>query len=217
VSDIFREIDEEVRRENFKKLWERHGTLIVAAVVLFVLAVAGWRGYEWWQAREAARTGTQFEQAVALIEQGKHAEARAAFATIAAEGSRGYRPLARLREAAALGQTDPAAAVAAYDKIAADTGLDATLRELAALHAGALMVDTASYEDVLRRLEPLAGGDRTFRHSAREYLALSAWRASNTDETRRWIEAITADPETPPAIRSRSDVLSALVPPAAKS
>ena len=217
MSDIFREIDEEVRRENFKKLWDRYGTVVVAALVILVLAVAGWRGYEWWQSREAARTGAQFEAAITLAEQGKHAEAQAAFARIAAEGTGGYRVLARLREAAELAQTDAAAAVAAYDRLAADTGLDPTLRELATLHAGALLVDSASYEEVAGKLEPLTAGERTFRHSAREYLALSAWRGGKADEARRWIEAISADPETPPAIRSRSEMLSALVAPSAKS
>ena len=46
VSDIFDEVDEEVRREQFKKLWDRYGTLFVALAVLIVVAVGGWRGYQ---------------------------------------------------------------------------------------------------------------------------------------------------------------------------
>src|SRR5215475_1383696 len=86
VADIFQEVDEEVRREQLKKLWERYGHYIVAACVLVVLAVGGWRGYEWWQAKEAAQSGAAFEQAVTLAEAGKHEEAVAAFAKLASDG-----------------------------------------------------------------------------------------------------------------------------------
>ncbi len=96
VADIFQEVDEEVRREQLKKLWERYGNLLIAACVLIVAGVGGWRGYEYWQAKKAGETGTAFEQAVTLAEAGKHKEAEAAFAKIAADGTAGYRVIARL-------------------------------------------------------------------------------------------------------------------------
>ena len=66
MADIFQEVDEEVRREQLKKLWARYGNYIVAACVVVVLAVGGWRGYEWWQSKRAAESGAAFEQAVTL-------------------------------------------------------------------------------------------------------------------------------------------------------
>ena len=89
MSDIFHEVDEEVRREKLKQLWERHGNLIVAFALLIVLAVGGWRGYEWWDNQKAAESGAAFEAAVALAESGKQAEAQAAFAKLAKDGSLG--------------------------------------------------------------------------------------------------------------------------------
>ena len=41
MSDIFQEVDEEVRREQLKKLWDRYGNYVVAALVLVVAAVRG--------------------------------------------------------------------------------------------------------------------------------------------------------------------------------
>ena len=110
MSDIFREVDEEVRREKLKQLWERHGNLIVARRAADRARGGGWRGYEWWETQKAAESGAPFEAAVALAEAGKQAEAQAAFAKIAKDGSSGYRVLARFREAAELAKTDPAAA-----------------------------------------------------------------------------------------------------------
>ena len=96
MSDIFREVDEEVRRDQLKKLWERYGIFFIALAVLFVAAVAGWRGYQWWQAKLAAESGAAFTSAVSLSEQGKHEEAEAAFAKIAKEGTASYRALAAI-------------------------------------------------------------------------------------------------------------------------
>ena len=61
--------------------------------------------------------------------------------------------------------------------IAADTGRRQVIRDLAAVRAGYLLVDTAPYSELLSRLEPLTAPDRTFRYSAQEILALSAWKA----------------------------------------
>ncbi len=105
MSDIFNEVDEEVRREQLKKLWERYSNLIIGIAILVVLAVGAWRGYEFWQARKAAEAGAAYEAALKLSEEGKHSEAEEAFGKLAAQGTAGYRVLARMRQAAELGAT----------------------------------------------------------------------------------------------------------------
>ncbi len=210
VSDIFREVDEEVRREQLKKLWDRYGNYVVAAAILLVAAVAAWRAYMWWEAKKAAETGAAFEAATTLAEAGKRGEAEAAFAKIAADGTAGYRHLARMREAAEFAQSDAKAAIAAYDQIAADRAVGPVLQDLAALRAAALLIDTGALEEAQRRLEPLAANDRTFRHTAREFLVLAAWRAGDTAAAKRWFDLITTDAQTPAATRSRVEMLMAL-------
>ena len=210
MSDIFNEVDEELRREQLKKLWERYGVLIVALAVLFVAAVGGWRGYQWWEAKKAAEAGAAFDAAVALSEQDQHKEAEAAFAKIAVEGTASYRTLAKLREAAALAHHDPKAAAALYDAVAGDRGLDQIQRDLAALRAGYVLADTAPYSDLKTRIEPLTAPDRAFRHSARGLLALAAWRANDAGELRRWSDMVLADPNTPTNTRNQIEMLTAL-------
>jgi hypothetical protein len=211
VVDIFHEVDEEVRREQLKKLWDRFGILIYAACILLIASVAGWRGYEWWQGKKAAEAGAAFEQAVILAEAGKHQEAETAFAKIATDGTAGYRVLARLREAAELARSDKKAAVNAYDAITADKTILQVIADLAAVRAGYLLVDTAPYSEMRDRLGPLTAPERTFRHSARELLALSAWKAGDLDAARQWADMIIADPETPSGTRTRAEILSELV------
>ena len=210
MSDIFQEVDEEVRRERLQQLWERHGNLMVALALLIVLAVGGWRGYDWWENRKAAESGAAFEAAVARGESGKQDEAQAAFSKLAKEGSSGYRVLARFREAAELAKTDPAAAVKAYDSLAAESALGRSLQDLATIRAGLILVDTATPTELATRLEPLTATDRPFRHTARELLALGAWRAGDAAAAKRWFDLIATDVETPAGTRQRIEVLMTL-------
>jgi hypothetical protein len=211
VTDIFHEVDEEVRREQLKKLWERYGYYIIAGCVLIIAGIGAWRGYEWWETKKAAEAGVAFEQAVTLAESGKPQEAEAAFAKLATDGTAGYRVLARLREAAELAQSDPKAAIKSYDDIAADRGAGEAIQDVAALRAGFLLVDSASYAEMRTRLEPLTRADRPFRYSARELLTLSAWKHGDMSAARQWADMIITDPQTPAGARSRAELLSELI------
>jgi hypothetical protein len=217
VADIFHEVDEEVRREQLKRLWDRYSIYLIALAVLIVAGIAGWRGYEYWVAKRAAAAGAAFEAAVTLNEQAKYAEAEAAFAKVAADAPEGYRVLARMRAAGALAQIKPADAIKAYDELAADTSLGTTWQDLAAVRAGMLLVDTASLADMRRRLDPLAEPTRSFRHTARELLALSAWRNHDLAAAKRYLDMIATDAESPIGTRARADVLSGLIAAEGKS
>jgi hypothetical protein len=212
VSDIFQEVDEEVRRERLEQLWKRYGNYIIAAAILVLAGIGAWRGYVYWEERKALEAGAAYEAAGALADAGKRSEAEAAFAKLASEGTAGYRSLARFREAAQLGLTDPKAAVGAYDALAKDARLGPSMQDLATVRAALLLVDTAPYQELRTRLEPLTASDRPFRHSARELLAFGAWRAGDSAAARQWIDAVVGDPTTPGSIRTRVDVLSALIP-----
>lgn len=216
MSDIFNEVDEELRRERLRQVWERYGVYVIGLALIVILGVGGWRGYQWWEARQAAQAGAVFETAVTLSSEGKHEEAEAAFARIA-DGSTAYRVLARLRQAAELARRDPAGAAKLYEDVAADSRVGTVMQDLARVRAGMILVDTASLSDLGSRLEPATGSGRVFRHSARELMALSAWRARDASATKRWYDEIIADPETPLGIRTRTEMLMALSAPDAGS
>jgi hypothetical protein len=217
VSEFFNEVDEEVRREQLKKLWDRYSGLIIGVAILVVVAVGGWRGYQYWQGKLAAEAGAAFEAAAKLSDDNKHAEAEAAFAKLVATAPSGYRTLARLRAAAETEVRDKQAAIKQYDEIGADSRIGQTEQDLARLRAAGLLVDTAPYAEIKQRLEPLTAQDRTFHHAARELLALSAWRNNDATATRQWVDLITTDSDTPASLRARIEGLRALLPPAAKS
>lgn len=217
MSELFDEVDEEVRREQLKKLWDKYSIFIIALAILVVAGVGGWRGYQYLEAKKAAEAGAAFDRATELADQGKHAEAEAAFADLAAKAPAGYRILARLRTAAEVAARDKAAAAKMFDEIGADTSVGAPERDMARVRAAQLVLETAGYPDMQRRLEAAAAAGAPFRHSARELLALSAWRANDAAATRQWLDVIANDGDTPPGLRSRAEALQALLPPVAKS
>jgi hypothetical protein len=217
VSELFDEVDEEVRRDQLKKLWDQYSIYIIAGAFLIIAGVGGWRGYQYLEAKKAAEAGGAFDRAVELSDANKHTEAEAAFSDLAAKSPSGYRMLARLRAAAELASRDPQAAAKMYDDIAADRSVGAEQQDLAKVRAAGLLLETAGYSNMLQRLEPSAAPGATFRHTARELLALSAWRANDTAAARKWLDLIANDGETPPSLRSRAEALQALLPPVAKS
>ena len=217
MSELFDEVDEDVRRDQLKKIWDQYSIYIVGGAFLIIAAVGGWRGYAYLEAKKAAEAGAAFDKASELSDQNKHTEAEAAFADLAAKAPSGYRVLARLRVAAEAASRDPQAAAKLYDDIAADRSVGAPEQDLARVRAAGLLLETSAYADMLQRLEPATVPGATFRHTARELLALSAWRANDTAAARQWLDVIANDGETPASLRSRAEALQALLPPVAKS
>jgi len=217
VTELFDEVDEEVRREQLKKLWDKYSLYFIALALLIIAGVGGWRGYEYLEAKKAAEAGDAFNKAVELSDQNKHAEAEAAFTDLAAKAPSGYRMLARFRAAAEAANRDPQAAAKMFDDIAADRSVGSEQQELARIRAAGLLLDSSSYQNMLQLLEPSTGPGATYRHVARELLALSAWRANDPTATRQWLDMIALDAETPASVRSRAEALQALLPPVAKS
>ena len=217
MSELFDEVDEEVRRDQLKKLWDQYSIYIIALAILVIAAVGGWRGYQYLEAKKAAEAGAAFDKAAELAEQNKHAEAEAAFADLATKAPYGYRVLSKLRAAAEVSARDKAAAARMFDDIAADSSVGASERDVARIRAAQLLLETTTYPNMLQRLEPATAPTATFRHTARELLALSAWRANDATATRQWLDMIANDGDTPPGLRSRAEALQALLPPVAKS
>ena len=217
MSELFDEVDEDVRRDQLKKLWDQYSIYIVATALLIIASVGGWRGYQYLEVKKAAEAGAAFDKAVELSDANKHAEAEAAFADLAAKAPSGYRVLARLRTATEVASRDQQAAAKMFDEIAADRSVGAAERDLARIRAAQLLLEKSTYPDMKQRLEAAAAPGATFRHTARELLALSAWRTNDSAATRQWLDLIANDGESPPNLRSRAEALQALLPPVAKS
>lgn len=210
-NEFFREVDEDYRRDKVAEIWKRYNALIIAAAVLVVAGVAGWRYWQQVQLTRAETASAQFDQANKLAEEGKTAEADKLFGTLKVEGPAGYTLLARFREAADLGKRDAASGAEVYDKLAADKDVGEGLRDLAKLRAALLRLDSADPTQAIASLETLATPTGTYRHTSREMLGLAALRKGDYEAAGRWFEQITADRDSPQGLGRRVEVYQTLV------
>ena len=204
MSDIFREIDEELRRDNLLKLWSRYGRYIIA-VAVFALVVAGgivaWRDH---QLSERRAQSTRYAAALTLARDGKEADAVKVFAAIADEGG-GYAILASFEEAALLAKSgDREAAAAAYDRIAAASELDSNLRGLAVLLSVMQRMPDADPHTTIDRLAPLTASDNPWRPSAIELTALARLKSGDKTGALDLFKSLADDPATPQSLRARA-------------
>ncbi len=180
VSDIFREIDEELRRDNLLKLWQRYGKYVIGVAVLAIVIAGGlvaWRDH---QASERRAQGERYSSALALARAGKDGEAAKLFAVLAEEGG-GYSLLAAFEKAELLAKSgDKKAAVAAYDELAGASGIDPEFRDLAVLLSvmrGARR--TSDAKAAIERLQPLTASGNPWRASALDLTAAAKLKAGD--------------------------------------
>jgi hypothetical protein len=212
MSDIFREVDEDLRREQYKAIWKKYGNYIVAVAVLIVVATGGYRGWQYWQARQAAESGDRYVAALQMADEGKKAEAIASLDELARGGHGAYPYFAALRAAALkTADGDMTGAAVEFDKVAADTGAPPLLRDVARLRAALALSDTASLADLETRISDLAKSDSPFRHTAREILALAAWRADDMTKASAYLTELAGDPAVGSGARQRADLLQQLI------
>lgn len=193
-TDIVREVDEELRKEQLEKLWLQYRGWILITAALIVAVVAGYKGWQGYQAHQAATSGAQFDAASALQHDGKTDEALKAFDVIATSGSGAYAGLAGLRVAAltaAAGKTDDA--LARYETLANASALDANLRGFAQIQAAQLRLDKADFAEMQTRLGGLAKPESAWRQSARQLLGLSAYKSGKLTEAEDYFSQILAD------------------------
>ena len=212
MTDIFREVDEDLRRERYKAIWSRYGNYIIAVALLIVLAAGGYRAWEYWQNRQAEQSGDKFVVALTQADDGKKAEATATLDELARGGSGAYPYFARMREAAMkTADGDTKGAAAAFDAVASDNAAPSLIRDVARLRAALALSDTANLADLESRIGDMAKPGQPFRHTAREVLALAAWRAGDLTKATSYIDELNADAETPQTTRQRAALLQQLI------
>jgi len=214
VSDIFREVDEEVRQDEYRRLWDRYGIYVIGLGLAIVLGVGGYKGWQAYQKSRAQAAGERFATAVSLAAQDKQQEAARMLAELSEDGPRGYATLARFRQAALLaGNGERQRAVAVYDRLADDDGINPVMRGLARMRAALLLLDQADRREIERRIGTLNTPDNPWRNGAREALALAAYKAGDYAAADRLYREILADPAAPGNLRQRAQVMLSLLAP----
>ena len=229
MADIFQEVDEDMRREEYARLWKRYGALIIAGCFALVLVSAGmviWRNYRS-HVRQAA--SLKYEAIVHAGEDNQKplsVDDAKRLAAIEPSLTAGYRVLAEFERAGALVRDKSyAQAIQLFDTLAKDGAVPSELRVIAALKSAYLQAESLSLADMRARLQAFAAPESAFRFSADELLAYVALRTGDLKAARDYYDAILSDPAAPDGVRQRSQYMAGLVagklppeaPPAPKS
>src|SRR5271165_428364 len=206
MTDIFQEVDEEVRRDKAAEFWKKHQNAILGAAFLVVLAAAGFRYWQYEKEKAARDAGDRMQAAIAALDAGKPNEAFGGLARLAADGPGGYRILAEMTEAGAKAATDPAAAISAYNAIAGNGSVDPLFRDAAKLRAAFLELSVPDEEAAgTQALIALASADGPYRRLASLTLGALAIGRGDYDEAGKSLDAVLGDPEVSPTERQLAE------------
>lgn len=209
---FFREVDSELRQDQAKALWDRFGSYIIGGAIAIVVGTAAFVAWDHWTTNKANASGDIYLQALAQAREGKTDEAKASLEQLEAEGYGAYPVLVRMRTATLLAQSgDFKGAIAGFDAVAGDTSVPTSIRDMARLRAAFVLVDHGTYAEVAQRVEPLTADTNALRHSAREALALAAWKEGRAADAATLFDQITEDEATPMNLRRRADMMSELI------
>lgn len=210
---IFREIDEELRQEQFSKLWKRYGRIFAIGVGVIVATVAGYKAWENYDISNRGQQGARFAASLRLAEDGNAEAALDALKVFNAEAGTGYQMLSGFKAAALMAeQGDGAGAIAAYDKLAGDTSFQSVYRDLAVLLGAIQRLNAGDDQSTISAsLAPLLATENPWRHSARELTAVMAKQSGDITRARELFKALSEDQATPQGIRQRAgEMLAAL-------
>lgn len=205
MADLFKEVDEDLRREKLEKLWKKFAPLIIGAAVIFIGGMAGrvyWLDY---QEQQRIAESDRYQAALLELTTGREREALDALQGIAVTSQYGYDLLADLQAASLLIQERRVdEGLSTYESISSNADFDQRYRDYAALLAGMVVLDQTRYDEAAVRLEPLAYGAGYWAYSARELLGLMAMERKDWAGAEATFLEISLDPEAPAELQGRA-------------
>lgn len=207
MSDIFHEVEEEVRRERYEQLWKEYGDYIIAAAAFVIIAVAGWQIWRYYEQRAELRASVEYGAAMQLLQTGQTPAAAEAFGKLASDAPGGYAKVSRLQEAGALlaaGRT--ADAIKLYNEVI--SGSDDILANLARIRLAWATVDSTPRAQLQTQLASLTDPASAWSPMAREILAYADFRDGATAQALAAYKRLAADKNAPPALHQRAAAMA---------
>ncbi len=205
VSNLFKEIDEELRQDKATLLWKQYGSTLIAAIVAVIIAVAGYEGWKAYDMSIRTELSKKYAEGLNLSREDQYDNAIKTFQALAGEGSTGYATLARLQEAGLLArQAKYKEAANAYFLIAQNGEIDKTYRDMALVLGGLNGLDVMDAKEIISRMQSLAGSSSPWRFSAQEIIAFAEAKSGNKAKAAEMMKTLSDDASAPPGVRQRA-------------
>lgn len=205
---LLQEVDEAVRKDQLDTIVQRYGRWIIGGVLAALLAFGG---YLYWSHRQESARGEKAEELLAAFEKAatnQPTAATSALKTLEAGSDATYRAAALIQQGNMKAQAgDLKAAAAMMARVAADTKIDPTLRDLALIRQTALEYDTLKPETVIARMKPMIDAKdpaSSLFPSAAELAAIAHYQLGQYDQAGALYGRIAKLPDVPKSLQSRS-------------
>lgn len=202
---FYREVDEELRRDQALHTWERYRWWIVGGVVALIAAIGG--GI-WYQGQRQAQIAAQAETLTSVLddmEKGSYRATGGRIAELEQSGNAGYRAAGLISRANLMAeQGDAAGAARVLGQVAGDEDIPEAWRHAALLRQTALEFDRLQPPQIVQRLRPLVQRGHPYHGTAGELVAHALLRQQRTEQAAQVFAGIARDDSVPESIRSRA-------------
>ena len=207
MSDIFQEVEEDVRRERYEKLWKEYGNYIIALAVLIVAAVAAWQVWQRYDLQQRQQVSDQMQKANQVATSGNYVSAETQLAPLARNAPAGYADLAKFRLAGvylAQGKRDQSVGLLRELTSVSDPILSSAAR----MRLAWTLADASPKQDIVTLLQPLMAKDNPWRFAASEVIAYVDLKDGNRNQAITEYQQIAQDAAAPQILRQRAGGIS---------
>lgn len=211
-TDAFiQEVDEDVKNDNLKALWNRYGLLIVAIVAIAVTAAVSFDKIREWRAVQNQRN-TESYMAASQLNKENPEQTLAALQQISQNNQGIFSDFARLQIAnILLEQEKTEEGLAALENILQDNQVNSEVKNVALVKLATYRLDTMDREQFENLLKPLLEAESSWKPMAQDLLAMSAIKSGDIETAKTIYEQVLKVKDLPESFRIKvQDMLSSI-------
>lgn len=207
MSDIFHEVEEEVRKERYVEIWNKYGTLIIAGAAAIIIGVAAYQAWLAYSLGQREQASARFDAAALSFANANMPQAETEFRALANDAPAGYQDLAKFRMATSqLAQDKRDEAIATLRELANHN--DPILSAPARIRLAWTLADTAPRAEVDTLLEPVSTADSPWRFAATELRAYLDLQGGRREDAQASYERLANEAMAPQGLRDRARAIA---------
>ncbi len=209
---FIREIDEELKNEKIKNIWDKYGLYIIIFVVIAVFSAVSFESLKAWNDRRNQEMSDTFAYALNLQNQGRFAEATEVLDNLAKSGHGIYTNIAQMQKANLLfEQNQLEQAIVVLQNIINDEDFNPQMRNIAILKLASYKLNNAPAAEIKDLLQPLTEEQNVWNDTAKELLAMLAIREKDFSEAQKLYTEISNSPKVSETLKTRAlDMINVL-------
>ena len=214
MSDIFQEVDKELREEKYKTIWNRYKYYIIAILVLFVSSVGFNSFWKQHSLDEVNDRSTRFFAAMELAQQDKSSAISLLqeFTSKEKDSSEYHSMIASFAEAAIRrSEGDFSGALAVYDEISINN-ISVFYKDYAKLSSAEMLIALNNTIDAKTLLEELSSNSSELKFIAKEYLGYIFINDGNISQAKAIFISLSEEASVSINMKNRSKEILSVFP-----